>query len=157
MSVSNNRLTRLDDATFSALPNLISLDLSNNIELEVYGRVFIGLETNLIELNLNNISIYQTPDLALPKLRILKLAFNELPSIPTESAVNLTSLREIDLSYNDLTAVPLITRSLEFLTSLSLSGNPISSLSNTSLLGVAEQLEFLDISQLPLTVMEVII
>lgn len=153
--MSNNKLTRLDEAAFSALPNLIALDLSNNKDLEVYGRVFMGLEANLIELNLNNISIYQAPDLALPNLRILKLAHNELPSIPTENAVNLTSLRDLDLSYNDLTAVPIITRSLEFLNSLSLAGNPITSLSNTSLLGSAEQLESLDISHLPLTVLEV--
>lgn len=131
------------------------LDLSNNKDLEIYGRVFIGLENNLVELNLNNISIYQAPDLALPNLRILKLAHNELPSIPPDHAANLSSLRFFDISYNDLTAVPIITHSLDYLSSLSLAGNPITSLTNTSLLGAADTLEFIDIAHLPLQILEV--
>ena len=55
LDLSYNRLARLDDAAFATLPNLAALDLSHNSELEVFGRVFIGLETNLMELNLNNI------------------------------------------------------------------------------------------------------
>lgn len=133
----------------------MTLDLSNNKELEVYGRAFIGLENNLVELNLNNISIYQAPDLALPNLRILKLAHNELPSIPPDHAANLTSLRTFDISYNDLTAVPIITHSLEYLNSLSIAGNPITSLTNTSLLGAANRLEYLDMAHLPLVILEV--
>lgn len=137
------------------MPNLAVLDLSHNDELEVYGRVFIGLEKSLMELSLNNISIGQAPDLNLPNLRILRLAGNELPSIPPELAANLTSLRLLDISGNDLTAVPLITHSLENLRSLSLAGNPITTLTNTSLLGVADTLEHLDIAHLQLTMIEV--
>jgi Leucine-rich repeat (LRR) protein len=146
---------RLEDAAFATLPNLAVLDLSDNSELEVYGRVFIGLEKNLMELSLDNISLIQAPDLALPNLRILRIAGNQLPSIPPELATNLTSLRELDLSYNDLTAVPLITHSLENLRSLSLAGNPITSLSNTSLLGAADTVEHLDIAHLQLLMIEV--
>lgn len=156
LDLSFNRLVRLEDAAFATLPNLAVLDLSHNNELEVFGRVFIGLENNLMELNLNNISIYQTPELALPNLRILRLSHNELPSIPPEYASNLTSLRVLDLSYNDLTVVPLITHSLPNLNTLSLAGNPISSLTNTSLLGASVTLEHLDIAHLPLTTIEVI-
>lgn len=146
---------RLDDAAFATLPNLAVLDLSHNNELEVYGRVFIGLEANLMELNLNNISLIQAPDLALPTLRVLRLSHNELPSIPPEHAANLSSLRIYDLSFNDLTTVPLITHSLPNLNYLSLAGNPITTLTNTSLLGAADTLEYLDISQLPLATIEV--
>jgi Leucine-rich repeat (LRR) protein len=131
------------------------LDLSNNDELSVYGREFIGLENNLMELNLNNVSINQAPDIALPYLRVLKLAHNGLPSIPPEHAANLTALRKYDLSHNDLTVVPLITHSLPNLNWLSLAGNSITSLSNTSLLGAAKTLEYLDIAHLPLTTIEV--
>lgn len=145
----------LEDAAFATLPNLAVLDLSHNDELAAYGRVFIGLETNLMELNLNNISINYSPDLALPNLRILRLSHNGLPSIPPEQAANLTSLRILDISYNDLTTVPLITHSLPNLHTLSIAGNPISSLTNTSLLGAADSLESLDIAQLPLTTIEV--
>lgn len=153
--MSYNRLVRLEDAAFATLPNLVTLDLSNNIELEVYGRVFKGLENNLMELSLNNISLYQAPDLSLPFLRILKLSNNELPSVPPELAANLTSLRILDLSNNDLTAVPLITHSLPNIRSLSLAANPITTLTNTSLLGAADTLEHLDIAHLHLTTIEV--
>lgn len=145
---------RLEDAAFSTLPNLAVLDLSDNNELEVYGRMFIGLE-RLMELSLDNISLIQAPDLNLPNLRILSIAHNELPSIPPELAANLTSLRVLDLSGNDLTAVPLITHSLPNIRSLSLAGNPISSLTNTSLLGAADTVEYLDIAHLQLTMIEV--
>ena len=146
---------RLEDAAFATLPNLVTLDLSNNIELEVYGRVFKGLENNLMELSLDNISLIQAPDLSLPNLRVLRLSHNELPSIPPELAANLTSLRVLDLSNNDLTAVPLITHSLPNLRSLSLAANPITSLTNTSLLGAADTLEYLDIAHLQLMMIEV--
>jgi Leucine-rich repeat (LRR) protein len=145
---------RLEDAAFATLPSLSILNLSGNDELELYGRVFIGLEKNLMELSLDNISIIQAPDLNLPNLRVLTLSHNELPSIPPELAANLTSIRELDLSHNDLTAVPLITHSLPYLRSLSLAANPITSLTNTSLLGAAETLETLDISHLMLTTIE---
>ncbi|CRK93089.1 CLUMA_CG006599, isoform A [Clunio marinus] len=154
LDLSNNRLARLEDAAFATLPNIAILDLSNNNELEVYGRVFIGLEKNLMDLSLNNISIIQMPDIALPNLRVLSISHNELPSISPEIAANLTSLRDLDLSENDLTTVPLMTHYLPFLRSLSLAGNPITLLSNTSLLGPAKTLEYLDISHLQLVVIE---
>lgn len=153
--MSSNRLARLEEAAFATLPNLVVLDLSDNKELEVYGRVFKGLENSLIELSLDNISLIQAPDLSLPNLRVLRIAHNELPSIPPELAANLSCLRVLDLSENDLTAVPLITHSLPNLRSLSLAGNPITSLTNTSLLGAADTLEYLDIAHLQLTMIEV--
>lgn len=154
LDLSHNRLVRLEDAAFTTLPNLAILDLSHNDELELFGRVFNGLENTLVELSLENISIYQAPDLPLPKLRVLIISNNELPSIPPELAVNMTSLRVLDLSQNDLTAVPLITHSLPNLRSLALAGNPITSLSNTSLLGAAETLEHLDIAHFNLNILE---
>lgn len=108
-----------------------------------------------MELSLDNISLIQAPDLALPNLRSLSIAHNELPTIPAELAANLTSLRSLDISENDLTAVPLITHSLDNLRSLSLAGNPITSLTNTILLGASKTLEHLDISQLQLMTIEV--
>lgn len=153
--MSHNRIARLEDAAFATLPRLAILDLSHNDELEVYGRVFKGLEKSLMELLLDNISIIQAPDLSLPHLRVLGIAHNELPSIPPELATNLTSLRDLDISENDLTTVPLITHSLPKLRSLSLAGNPITSLSNTSLLGAADTLEHLDIAHLQLMMIEV--
>lgn len=108
-----------------------------------------------MELSLDNISINQVPDLALPALRILRISQNELPFFPPELAANLTSLRELDISYNDLTTIPLITHSLPNLRALSIAGNPVTTLTNTSLLGAALTLEHLDIAQLQLTTIEV--
>lgn len=112
MNLSNNRLFRLDDAAFATLPRLSHLDLSNNSELKVMDKAFLGLENSLLKLGMDNVSLTSVPELRLPHLRELRLSRNELPSIPQELAQNLSSLRHLDLSLNDLTAMPLITQSL---------------------------------------------
>ncbi|XP_055588501.1 chaoptin isoform X2 [Uranotaenia lowii] len=154
LDLSHNRLVRLEDAAFATLPRLSLLDLSHNDELEVMGKAFVGLENSLIELRLSNISLSSVPELANPTLRILKISHNNLPTIPPELAANMSSLRELDLSENDLTHVPLITHSLPNLKSLSLAGNPITIMTNTSLLGAADTLEYLDIANLNLNGIE---
>lgn len=150
LDLSHNRLVRLEDATFATLPHLIDLNLGHNSELEVTGKAFIGLENCLLHLNLDNVSITAFPELPLPYLRRLTIADNELPFVPPELATNMTSLNTLDLSYNDLTNVPLLTHSLPKLRDLSLAGNPITVLTNTSLIGAAETLKHLDISNLHL-------
>lgn len=115
MNLSNNFLFRLDDAAFATLPRLSSLDLSNNEELKVMDRAFFGLESSLVKLGLNNVSLTTVPELHLPNLRELRLSRNELPSIPQELAYNLTSLQVVDLSWNDLTSVPLLIHTLPHL------------------------------------------
>lgn len=59
LDLSSNRIARFEDAAFATLPQLTVLDLSNNEDLEVFGRVFKGLENSLLELSLDNISIIQ--------------------------------------------------------------------------------------------------
>lgn len=102
----------MDDAAFATLPSLSILDLSNNDELKVMDKAFLGLEGSLVKLGLNNVSLTEVPELHLPYLRELRLSGNELPSIPQELAYNLTSLQTIDLSWNDLTSVPLLIHTL---------------------------------------------
>ncbi|XP_055716156.1 chaoptin [Phlebotomus papatasi] len=148
LDLSDNHLLRLEDAAFATLPRLSTLILSNNAALEVTGKVFIGLENSLMDLQIDNVSLMTFPDLPFTFLKRLSISHNELPSIPPDLALNVSSLRHLDLSYNDLSAVPLITHSLPQLKSLNLAGNPISTLTNTSLIGAAETLEVLNIAHL---------
>lgn len=91
----------------------------------------------------------------LRRLQTLCLAHNELASISAEISSNLTSLHYLDLSFNDLTVVPLITHTLPELKTFNLADNPITAITNTSFLGVADSLEELDIRRLTLSVFEV--
>lgn len=155
LDLSDNHLLRLEDAAFATLPRLSTLILSNNAALEVTGKVFIGLENSLMDLQIDKVSLMTFPDLPFTFLKRLSISHNELPSIPPDLALNVSSLRHLDLSYNDLSAVPLITHSLPQLKSLNLAGNPISTLTNTSLIGAAETLEVLNIAHLFLNSFEV--
>ncbi|KAF2890322.1 hypothetical protein ILUMI_15851, partial [Ignelater luminosus] len=67
---------------------------------------------------------------------------------------NLSSLHTLDLTDNDLPTVPIAMHSLNSLKHLSLAANSINILTNTSLLGVANHLEELDVTELPLKVFE---
>ncbi|CAL1688585.1 unnamed protein product [Lasius platythorax] len=156
IDLSYNRLVRLDDGVFSDLPYLVHLDLSHNKQLilESRGRTFYGLEDTLLYLSLSNISLLSVPELPLRRLQTLYLAHNELASIPAEMSSNLTSLHYLDLSFNDLTMVPLITHSLPELKTFNLADNPITAITNTSFLGVADSLEELDIRRLTLSIFE---
>ncbi|XP_014471116.1 PREDICTED: chaoptin isoform X3 [Dinoponera quadriceps] len=156
LDLSYNRLVRLDDGVFSDLPYLAHLDLSHNKQLilETRGRTFYGLEDTLLYLSLSNISLLSVPELPLRHLQTLYLAHNELASIPAEMSSNLTSLHYLDLSFNDLTVVPLITHSLPELKTFNLADNPITAITNTSFLGVADSLEELDIRRLTLSLFE---
>jgi Leucine-rich repeat (LRR) protein len=102
--ISNNRLLRIGDSAFSTLSHLSFLDLSHNSEmvLENRGRSFKGLENCLLELQLRNASLGSVPELPLPALRTLGLAHNRIQDIPIEVVSSLTSLRRLDLSYNQL-------------------------------------------------------
>ncbi|KAK4882835.1 hypothetical protein RN001_006154 [Aquatica leii] len=156
LDLSYNRLVQVDPGVFGILHKISYLDLSHNSQLSIEknGKNFQGIEDSLLYLKLDNLSLITVPELPLPNLVYLSLAENALSSIPPEMAGNLTSLRELNLAKNNLTVVPVVTHSLTDLKRLSLSGNPISTLSNTSLLGVANHLEELDITDLPLHTFE---
>lgn len=75
--------------------------------------------------------------------------------MPLEISASLSSVRELDFGYNDLTIVPIAIQSMTELKSLSLAGNAIKILSNTSFAGVAENLEEMDLANLNLNTFEV--
>ncbi|XP_069668870.1 chaoptin isoform X2 [Periplaneta americana] len=156
LDLSHNRLVRIEDSTFSSLNHLSFLDLSHNPELvlETRGRSFKGLEDSLLELRLRNVSLGSVPDLPLPALRTLRLSDNHIEDIPAEMASNLTSLRRLDVSYNQLQAVPSAARSMNHLKYLELAANPITTLSSASFQGAMEYLQELDIRHLTLNYFE---
>nr|CAD7423248.1 unnamed protein product [Timema monikensis] len=156
LDLSSNKITRIDDGTFSPLNRLAHLDLSHNqgMLVENKGRGFKGLEDSLLYLGLANCSMVSVPELPLHGLRSLDLSHNYFPDMPLEMTVNMTSLRRLDLSYNDLSTVPMVAQSLPQLRELSLAGNPITSLTNTTMIGGAQRLKELDIRQLPLNFFE---
>ncbi|XP_019875931.2 chaoptin isoform X2 [Aethina tumida] len=156
LDLSYNRLAQIDAGTFKGLPKLSSLDLSHNsqLALEENGLSLQGLEYSLLHLYLDNVSLTHIPILPTPNLVTLSLAFNSLPTVPPEMATNMTSLQDLNLNYNDLTAVPIVTHSLTELRSLTMVANPITFLSNTSLLGVAGHLITLDIRNFELNTFE---
>ncbi|XP_037921990.1 chaoptin isoform X3 [Hermetia illucens] len=154
LDISYNYLLRIDDAVFATLPRISVLDLSHNRDLKVMEKSFMGLENSLIKLGLENVSLTTVPELPLAQLRELRIANNELPSIPPELSFNMSNLRVLDLSNNDLTNVPIITQALPRLRTLRLSGNPITSLINSTFDGVSDSLENLDISHFRLKFFE---
>ncbi|XP_063912433.1 chaoptin-like isoform X1 [Zophobas morio] len=156
LDLSYNRLGQIDGGTFKGVPRLSSLNLGHNsqLTLEGNGLSFQGLEYTLLNLNLDNVSLSQVPTMSTPNLLTLSLALNFLPTVSAEIAGNMSSLRYLNLDYNDLSVVPIVTHSLTELRYLSMVGNPITTLSNTSLLGVANQLEYLDIRMLNLSILE---
>lgn len=107
LDLSNNRLTQLEDAPFSALPRLSVLDLSHNVELrlEPRSRTFQNMQESLLDLRLSNLTLHQAPELPLPALQALCLSHNLLVQLPAEMANSLSSLRRLDLSFNGLPQV----------------------------------------------------
>ncbi|XP_015178176.1 PREDICTED: chaoptin-like isoform X2 [Polistes dominula] len=165
VDLSHNRLRSLPDNMFTDAI-IESLDLSHNQFMRLPVKtmsISAAMSLSILDLSWNTLSGIHTtdaifrlrvPELPLTRLQILHLAHNELASIPAEMASNLTSLHYLDLSYNDLTVVPLITHTLPELKTFNLANNPITAITNTSFLGVADSLEELDIRWLSLSTFE---
>ncbi|XP_050544183.1 chaoptin isoform X2 [Daktulosphaira vitifoliae] len=152
LNLAGNRLIRLEDSNFAALSHLRYLDLSSNNDLvfENKGRTFLGLDQTLKYLRLKNISLINIPELPLPSLVHLDLSRNQIASISSEKASNLSSLQHLDLSNNELIGFPPIVMSLPQLNSLNLANNHIYDINNNSLTMGVQKLITLDISYLPL-------
>lgn len=95
------------------------------------------------------------PELPLPSLLHLDLSRNQITSVPSDRASNLTLLRNLDLSYNELIGVPSIIMSLPDLNNLNLANNHIYDLNNSTFTIGVQKLISLDLSYLPLVSFEV--
>lgn len=91
----------------------------------------------------------------LPSLINLDLSGNQISSIGSDRASNLSSLRYLDLSHNELIGFPSIIMNLPELNNLNLSNNHIYDLNNSTLNMGVQKLITLDLSYMPLVSFEV--
>ncbi|XP_051905614.1 vasorin b [Hippocampus zosterae] len=195
LDLSQNKLTKISDGVFLPLTSLKNLDLSSNqithiseqcfqdmVLLErlylysnhiktIHPAAFNGLD-NLLELKLQGNRLTSLPVLAMPRLLLLDLRFNVIPTLgPSDlqtpnleslklGGVGLTdlnsaligglkNLHELDVSRNQLEVLPPILKEIRGLMYLNLAGNPMGPLHFQDLKNL-EELKELDISSLSL-------
>lgn len=149
LDLSSNHITHISKDSFSGLVRLERLYLQENLIQSIHWEAFEGLDM-LLELKLQKNKFTSLPSLNFPRLLLLDLSNNEIPSLEPShlntpnletlklSSLGLTSLHEnlvatlrnlheLDLSMNQFTEVPqaLKQESLKGLTKLNLASNPI--------------------------------
>lgn len=152
LDLSSNQITHISKDSFSGLVQLERLYLHANRIQSIHPEAFDGLEM-LLELKLQRNQLTSLPSLQFPKLLLLDLSHNTIPTLGHSdlqtphlealkvSSVGLTSLdedliaslgnlHELDISTNQLTEVPpaLQQDSLKGLIKLSLAANPLGDL-----------------------------
>ncbi|KAK5604453.1 hypothetical protein CRENBAI_016972 [Crenichthys baileyi] len=169
LDLSSNQIRYISEECFHGMPQLERLYLySNHIET-IHPAAFNGLE-HLLELKLQGNMLTTLPLLTLPRLLLLDLRFNVLPTLnPSElqtpnleslrlGGVGLTSLNkelirslknlhELDISGNKLESFPSALKETPGLFHLNIAGNPMGPPKTEDLQNFGELLE-LDISSL---------
>ncbi|KAM8966167.1 transforming growth factor beta activator LRRC32-like [Sarcophilus harrisii] len=126
LDLSNNLITRLARSTFLGAPKLLDIDLSDNYILQIEAGAFEGL-LQLRELSLARNSLHCISDFSLRALWRLNLSFNALQFFATEEGNWSYQLQVLDLSHNQLRAMPT-PLALPHLHHLNLSDNRLTSL-----------------------------
>ncbi|KAM3863462.1 vasorin b [Diretmus argenteus] len=171
LDLSSNQITYISEECFQGMALLERLYLYNNHIKTIHPAAFNGLE-QLLELKLQGNQLTSLPALSMPRLLLLDLCFNVLPSLgPSDlqtpnleslklAGVGLTSLdeelmaslrnlHELDISENQLETFPPALKETRGLIHLSLAGNPMGPLKLQDLQNL-EELQELDISSLSL-------
>ncbi|XP_063596618.1 chaoptin-like [Penaeus indicus] len=154
IDVSHNHIKSIEARAFRGTGRLVALDVSHNPIKDLPGFTFDGLQESLMNLSVANTSLSAVPDFDLPRLMHFNVSHNILSFLPSVTMANLSSIRVLDISYNEL-PVPANSawQMLPRLRELYMQKNPIRSLTNTSFTGL-ERLEILDIRDFPLQVFE---
>ncbi|XP_019370399.1 PREDICTED: keratocan [Crocodylus porosus] len=156
LRLARNNISRIPEGVFSNLENLTLLDLHHNMLLDsaLQSDTFQGLSSlmqlniaknslkkmplslpaNTMQLFLDNNSIEVIPENyfnAIPKVTFLRLNYNKLSDdgIPP-NVFNVSSILDLQLSYNQLTKIPPISAQLEH---LHLDHNRIQNVSGTQI------------------------
>ncbi|XP_015215354.2 vasorin b [Lepisosteus oculatus] len=172
LDLSSNEIVEISRGSFAGLGLLERLYLNGNRIKSIHPSAFDGLG-HLLELKLQNNQLTTLPALHVPKLLLLDISFNKIPSLRPEDlqTVNLESLKmagmglsylddnllkslgnlhDLDLSKNQLKAVPAALKQARGLTKLSLAGNTqVSQLKKEDFQNL-ESLQELDLSNLNL-------
>ncbi|XP_041672916.1 vasorin b [Cheilinus undulatus] len=171
LDLSSNQITHISEECFHGMALLERLYLYSNYIEAIHPAAFNGLE-NLLELKLQGNRLTSLPALTMPRLLLLDLRFNVLPTLgPSDlqtpnleslklGGVGLTdlnkeligslqNLHELDISGNQLESFPSVLKETHGLIHLSLAGNPMGPLKVQDLQNLAE-LQELDISSLSL-------
>lgn len=171
LDLSSNQITHISEDCFQGMALLERLYLYSNLIKTIHPAAFNGLE-HLLELKIQGNQLTSLPALSMPRLLLLDLRFNVLPTLgPSDlqtpnleslklGGVGLTSLNkeligglknlhELDISGNQLESFPAVLKETHGLIHLSLAGNPMGPLKVQDLQNLGE-LQELDISSLSL-------
>ncbi|XP_037328958.2 vasorin-like [Pungitius pungitius] len=152
LDLSFNHIAHISKNSFSGLVQLERLYLHANRIQSIHSEAFEGFEM-LLELKLQGNQLSSLPSLHLPRLLLLDLSYNNIPTLGASdlqtphlealkvaslglTTVNedliasLVNLHELDISNNQLSELPQALKqdSLKGLTKLSLATNPLSEL-----------------------------
>jgi len=132
LDLSHNELTELP-ATLGQLGELQHLNVSRNRLADLPQTIHGMVNLRLLNANYNVISALPESFGALQALRVLRLGANELKQLPPQVAL-LTDLRLVQLAYNSIGDVPDVLWDLPELKVVDLSYNAIDAWPATSLL-----------------------
>uniref|UniRef100_A0A8C6TA39 Vasorin n=1 Tax=Neogobius melanostomus TaxID=47308 RepID=A0A8C6TA39_9GOBI len=152
LDLSSNQITHISAGSFSGLVQLERLylhanqiqsiqtgafeSLHNLLELKLHGNLLTSLPTLsfsrllLLDLSDNNIPTLEPSDLQTPHLEALKVSSLGLTSLDKNLFASLVNLHYLDISMNQLTAVPQAVQqdNMKGLIRLNLAGNPLGEL-----------------------------
>ncbi|KAK5863761.1 hypothetical protein PBY51_000767 [Eleginops maclovinus] len=136
LRLGHNKISKIPSKSFEGMANLATLDLQANV-IEDVGDVLKGLKT-LTLLDMKKNKLRKIPDHLPERLQQLYLDFNEIERVPAgflnmnpkllfvrlahnkltdkglpSSVFNVSTLVELDLSFNKLEKIPVVSRNLE--------------------------------------------